>query len=148
MALETHLLKGLHILWGLSHHPQVSWVRRKGDELHLITFGQHTYSSDSRYILEYQAPNDWQLLIQFANERDEGHYECQISSHPPLVYIVYLTVVGEYWVLYSSSGIANLHLTGIPSLSLSSVRPQFLGWKLWTSAVYRLLTNITRLAVQ
>lgn len=75
---------------------QVSWVRRKGEDLHLITFGQHTYSSDSRYILEYQAPNDWQLLIQYANERDEGHYECQVSSHPPLVYIVYLTVVGKY----------------------------------------------------
>jgi hypothetical protein len=74
---------------------QVSWVRRKGDELHLITFGRHTYSSDSRYSLEYKDPNDWQLNIQYANERDEGHYECQISSHPPLVFIVYLTVVGE-----------------------------------------------------
>lgn len=75
---------------------QVSWVRRKGDELNLITFGRHTYSSDSRYSLEYIAPNDWQLLIQFANERDEGHYECQISSHPPLVLLVYLTVVGKW----------------------------------------------------
>lgn len=74
---------------------QVSWVRRKGDELNLITFGRHTYSSDSRYSLEYIAPNDWQLLIQYANERDEGHYECQISSHPPLVLLVYLTVVGK-----------------------------------------------------
>lgn len=74
---------------------QVSWVRRKDDGLNLITFGLHTYSSDSRYSLEYQAPNDWQLLIQYANERDEGHYECQISSHPPLVLVVYLTVVGE-----------------------------------------------------
>lgn len=55
---------------------QVSWVRRKGDELNLITFGRHTYSSDSRYSLEYIAPNNWQLLIQYANERDEGHYEC------------------------------------------------------------------------
>lgn len=75
--------------------PQVSWVRRKGDELNLITFGRHTYSSDSRYSLEYIVPNDWQLLIQYANERDEGHYECQISSHPPLVLLVYLTVVGK-----------------------------------------------------
>ncbi|XP_055716828.1 fibroblast growth factor receptor 3-like [Phlebotomus papatasi] len=71
----------------------VSWVRRKEDQLQLITFGRHTYSSDSRYQLEYQPPNDWQLLIEFANERDEGHYECQVSSHPPLVFLVYLTVV-------------------------------------------------------
>lgn len=75
---------------------QVSWVRRKGDELNLITFGRHTYSSDSRYSLEYVAPNDWQLLIQYANERDEGVYECQIATHPPLVLLIYLTVVGKY----------------------------------------------------
>ncbi|XP_052889859.1 zwei Ig domain protein zig-8 [Anopheles moucheti] len=71
----------------------VSWVRRKGDEIHLITVGRQTYSSDSRYSLQYQPPNDWQLLIQYSNERDEGHYECQISSYPPLVYLVYLIVV-------------------------------------------------------
>lgn len=82
---------------------QVSWVRRKGDELNLITFGRHTYSSDSRYSLEYVAPNDWQLLIQYANERDEGHYECQISSHPPLVLLVYLTVVGKCSNIYNFS---------------------------------------------
>lgn len=73
----------------------VSWVRRKGDEIHLITVGRQTYSSDSRYSLQYQPPNDWQLLIQYSNERDEGHYECQISSYPPLVYLVYLLVVGK-----------------------------------------------------
>ncbi|ETN63514.1 defective proboscis extension response [Anopheles darlingi] len=71
----------------------VSWVRRKGDEIHLITVGRQTYSSDSRYSLQYQPPNDWQLQIQYSNERDEGHYECQVSSHPPLVYLVYLIVV-------------------------------------------------------
>lgn len=74
-------------------------MRRKGDELHLITFGRYTYSSDSRYTLEYKEPNDWQLNIQYANERDEGHYECQISSHPPLVFIAFLTVVGKKSVL-------------------------------------------------
>jgi hypothetical protein len=71
----------------------VSWVRRKDNELHLITFGLHTYSSDSRYSLNYQHPNDWRLHIQFANERDEGNYECQVSSHPPLVFYVLLNVV-------------------------------------------------------
>jgi hypothetical protein len=75
---------------------QVSWARRKDNELHLITYGLHTYSSDSRYSLNYQHPNDWRLHIQFANERDEGNYECQVSSHPPLVFYVLLSVIGEY----------------------------------------------------
>ncbi|XP_055588761.1 zwei Ig domain protein zig-8 [Uranotaenia lowii] len=86
----------------------VSWVRRKGDEIHLITVGRHTYSSDSRYSLQYQAPNDWQLLIQYANERDEGHYECQISSHPPLVYLVYLIVVVPKVEIVDERGVATV----------------------------------------
>lgn len=72
-------------------------MRRKGDELALITFGRHTYSGDSRYSLEFEEPNDWKLLIQYANERDEGPYECQVSSHPPLVLLVYLTVIGKFF---------------------------------------------------
>ncbi|XP_055915019.1 neurotrimin [Eupeodes corollae] len=71
----------------------VSWMRRKGDDLTLITFGRHTYSSDSRYSFDFEEPNDWKLLIQYANERDDGPYECQVSSHPPLVLLVYLTVI-------------------------------------------------------
>ena len=63
--------------------------------MHLITFGQHTYSSDSRFTLEYEEPNDWQLLIQYVNERDEGTYSCEVNSHPPLVSIAYLSVVGR-----------------------------------------------------
>lgn len=74
---------------------KVSWVRRKGDQLHLITFGDSLYSSDSRYSLKFKSPNDWQLHIQYANERDEGQFECQINTSPTLVFIVYLIVVGK-----------------------------------------------------
>lgn len=74
---------------------QVSWVRRKGDQLHLITFGDSLYSSDSRYSLKFKSPNDWQLHIQYANERDEGQFECQINTSPTLVFVVSLIVVGK-----------------------------------------------------
>lgn len=74
---------------------KVSWVRRKGDQLHLITFGESLYSSDSRYSLKFKSPNDWQLHIQYANKRDEGQFECQINTSPTLVFIVYLIVVGK-----------------------------------------------------
>lgn len=75
---------------------KVSWVRRKGDQLHLLTFGDSLYSSDSRYSFKFKSPNDWQLHIQYANERDEGQFECQINTSPTLVFIVYLIVVGKY----------------------------------------------------
>ncbi|KAJ9596352.1 hypothetical protein L9F63_012627 [Diploptera punctata] len=84
----------------------VSWVRRKDAELQLITFGEQTYSSDSRYSLNYQRPNDWRLQIQFTNERDQGYYECQVSSHPPLVFYVLLNVVVPKVEIVDEKGIA------------------------------------------
>ena len=87
---------------------QISWVRRRGEDIHLLSFGRHTYSADSRYSLAFEHPNDWRLLIQYVSERDEGFYECQISTHPPLVRRVHLTVVGKWYqfvifILYISS---------------------------------------------
>lgn len=75
---------------------QVSWLKRHGEKLDLLTWGPQIYAKDERYEITYLKPNNWQLKIKFVNERDEGHYECQISSHPPLVKSVYLMVVGEY----------------------------------------------------
>lgn len=77
---------------------QVSWVRRRDDQLHLITFGSSIYISDSRYSLEFKEPNDWQLHIQYVNERDEGQFECQINTSPPLILTVHLEVIGEYFL--------------------------------------------------
>lgn len=74
---------------------QVSWVRRHEQELHLLTVGMQTYSTDSRFSLHFQHPNDWRLQIKYARPRDEGIYECQISIHPPRIYTVRLIVVGE-----------------------------------------------------
>ncbi|XP_014224443.1 peroxidasin-like [Trichogramma pretiosum] len=70
----------------------VSWVRRRGEELHLLTFGQQTYSSDSRFSLDSELPNNWRLKLSSATERDSGVYECQVSAHPPLIRTVHLTV--------------------------------------------------------
>ncbi|XP_076388433.1 opioid-binding protein/cell adhesion molecule [Megachile rotundata] len=71
---------------------KVSWVRRRGDELHLLTFGTDTYSNDARFELAFEKPNDWRLLLSSVTERDGGLYECQVSAHPPLIRTVHLTV--------------------------------------------------------
>ncbi|XP_071519014.1 cell adhesion molecule 1-like isoform X2 [Panulirus ornatus] len=70
----------------------VSWVRRQGDTIHLLTFGSTTYHSNDRYQLEFVEPNNWQLVIHAAEEGDQGAYECQVSSHPPKIRKVYLSV--------------------------------------------------------
>ncbi|EFN84513.1 Limbic system-associated membrane protein, partial [Harpegnathos saltator] len=63
----------------------VSWVRRQenGGKMNLLTVGQHTYTGDSRYTIEFQYPDNWRLRIKRVNSSDEGQYECQISTHPP-----------------------------------------------------------------
>lgn len=75
---------------------QVSWVRRHDyDNLQLLTFGTHTYTGDVRYIVELQYPNNWRLNIHDVDKKDEGLYECQISTHPPKVIQMYLKVNGK-----------------------------------------------------
>ncbi|XP_076045685.1 lachesin-like [Oratosquilla oratoria] len=71
----------------------VSWCRRKGEEIHLLTWGFQTYYNDDRFSLMYEHPHDWRLNIAYVQDRDEGTYECQVSSYPPLILTVHLHVV-------------------------------------------------------
>lgn len=63
----------------------VSWVRRlaESNEMLLLTVGLHTYSSDERFRVDFQYPDDWRLRIENVTKEDEGTYECMISTHPP-----------------------------------------------------------------
>jgi hypothetical protein len=72
-------------------------VRRKhqNNELQLLTVGPHTYTGDSRYTNDFQYPNNWRLKIAYVNKRDEGSYECQISTHPPKVVQTNLFINGK-----------------------------------------------------
>ena len=81
---------------------QVSWLKRHGDTPHLLTFGLTTYSSDSRFQIFHEPPNDWKLQIQFPQLSDQGIYECMVSSNPPLLRRTRLTVIGEQFRLYSN----------------------------------------------
>ncbi|XP_063842826.1 opioid-binding protein/cell adhesion molecule homolog [Scylla paramamosain] len=69
----------------------VSWIRRR--DYHLLTVGSLTYSSDQRFQIRYvKQENDWQLHIQYVQVRDDGVYECQVSSHPPVSLLTTLHV--------------------------------------------------------
>jgi len=73
----------------------VSWLKRVGEEKepHLLTFGRQTYSSDARFQIIYEKPNNWKLQIQFTKKSDVGLYECMVSTNPPLIQYTYLNVV-------------------------------------------------------
>ncbi|KAK4303604.1 hypothetical protein Pmani_024403 [Petrolisthes manimaculis] len=71
---------------------KVSWYRREGDLIHLITFGFHTYHDDHRFGLAFAQPEDWRLRIVKVCEADGGIYQCQVTTHPPRVLTTYLHV--------------------------------------------------------
>ncbi|XP_026476332.1 uncharacterized protein LOC113381896 [Ctenocephalides felis] len=72
----------------------VSWVRHR--DIHLLTVGRYTYTSDQRFETKHSPHSeDWLLYIRYPQKHDTGVYECQISSTPPIGHKVYLGVVGE-----------------------------------------------------
>ncbi|XP_041972674.1 lachesin-like isoform X3 [Aricia agestis] len=71
---------------------QVSWVRHR--DIHLLTVGRYTYTSDQRFRAIHQAHSeDWTLQIKYPQHRDSGIYECQISTTPHMSHFIHLSVV-------------------------------------------------------
>ncbi|XP_065155538.1 zwei Ig domain protein zig-8-like isoform X2 [Atheta coriaria] len=70
----------------------VSWVRHR--DVHLLTVGRYTYTSDQRFRAIHQPhTEDWILQIKYPQHRDSGIYECQVSSTPHLSHFIHLTVI-------------------------------------------------------
>lgn len=70
----------------------MSWIRHR--DLHILTVGGYTYTSDQRFQATHSAPaDDWTLHIKWAQQRDAGVYECQVSTQPVRSFFVALHVV-------------------------------------------------------
>ncbi|XP_055694955.1 zwei Ig domain protein zig-8-like isoform X3 [Lutzomyia longipalpis] len=70
----------------------VSWVRHR--DIHLLTVGRYTYTSDQRFeAMHSPHAEEWTLRIRYAQRKDSGIYECQISTTPPMGHPVFLNVV-------------------------------------------------------
>ncbi|XP_063871854.1 zwei Ig domain protein zig-8-like isoform X1 [Scylla paramamosain] len=70
----------------------VSWIR--GRDLRILTVGRYTYTTDLRYeVLHQDGTNQWTLRIRSAQPRDQGTYECQISTKPVKAFTVFLKVL-------------------------------------------------------
>lgn len=58
--------------------------------------GTYTYTTDQRFQTTFHREiNEWTLHIKWAQKRDAGMYECQISTQPIKSYSVRLNVVGK-----------------------------------------------------
>ncbi|XP_050067310.1 uncharacterized protein LOC126556135 [Anopheles maculipalpis] len=70
----------------------VSWIRHR--DIHILTVGSYTYTSDQRFqATHHKNIDDWTLQIKWAQKRDAGIYECQISTQPVRSFFVTLSVV-------------------------------------------------------
>ncbi|XP_063594831.1 zwei Ig domain protein zig-8-like isoform X1 [Penaeus indicus] len=108
----------------------VSWVRHR--DIHLLTVGRFTYTSDQRFsALHSVGSEDWLLKIHYLQERDAGKYECQISTTPPMSHLIHLAVVEPETVIvggpdvYINTG-SRLALTC--SVKYSPEPPAFIFW--------------------
>ena len=73
---------------------QVSWVRHR--DVSLIAVGKFVYISDNRFrVLHESNSNDWLLTIKSVTYKDQGVYECQVTSDPYTSFKYILRVVGK-----------------------------------------------------
>ena len=76
------------------YHIQVSWIRER--DLRILTVGRYTYTSDLRFeALHTEGSSEWSVRIKSVQLRDQGNYECQITTKPIRTFTVALNVVGE-----------------------------------------------------
>lgn len=69
----------------------VSWIRQR--DLHILTVGIFTYTSDDRFKVYHPENSDhWYLEINPVTFRDAGVYECQVSTSPKIFLPVLLVV--------------------------------------------------------
>ncbi|XP_053649935.2 neurotrimin-like [Cherax quadricarinatus] len=108
----------------------VSWIRHR--DIHLLTVGRFTYTSDERFSARHSASSDdWLLMIHYLQDRDAGMYECQISTTPPQSHLIHLSVVEPETVIiggpdvYINTG-SRLALTC--SVKYSPEPPAFIFW--------------------
>ncbi|XP_047735780.1 uncharacterized protein LOC125177660 [Hyalella azteca] len=76
----------------IGNRTQISWIR--GRDLRILTVGKYTYTTDLRYQATHlDGTNQWTLTIRSVQPRDEGHYDCQISTKPIKVFTTHLRVL-------------------------------------------------------
>ncbi|XP_076056435.1 neurotrimin-like [Oratosquilla oratoria] len=90
---------------------------RKRD-LHIITIGTNTFSSDDRFKALHPEDKDWVLEISTVTFRDAGVYECQVSTSPKISLPVHLAVEVQQAQIQGSS---EVHIQNGSTISLTCI---------------------------
>ena len=79
----------------------MSWVCHR--DVSLIAVGKFVYTSDKRFrVLHESNSNDWILTIKSVTYKDQGIYECQVTSDPETSFKYILRVVGKHFYIIIS----------------------------------------------
>ncbi|CAG9834556.1 unnamed protein product [Diabrotica balteata] len=91
MSYPIYYLKFQYDVYNLTIS-KVSWIRHR--DLHLLTVGRFTYTSDQRFVsIHNPMTEDWTLQVRYPQRRDSGVYECQVGTTPPMGHTMVLSVV-------------------------------------------------------
>lgn len=83
-----------NLIFNVVFPSQVSWIRKR--DLHIMTIGILTYTNDQRYqAIHTEGSDEWSLRVMSAQPRDNGIYECQVSTEPKISQAYRLNVIGE-----------------------------------------------------
>jgi len=95
---------------------KVSWVRHR--DVHILTAGEQTFTSDQRFSSKHNTEDQWVLLIKYVQERDAGIYECQIPTQPPQSYPITLNIIVPHVGIHGSP---DLHVNRGSTINLTCV---------------------------
>jgi len=95
---------------------QVSWVRHR--DVHILTAGEQTFTSDQRFSAKHNSDDEWVLLIKYVQERDAGLYECQIPTKPPQSYPIKLNIIVPHVRIHGSP---DLHVNRGSTINLTCI---------------------------
>ncbi|XP_064088012.1 inactive tyrosine-protein kinase 7-like isoform X2 [Macrobrachium nipponense] len=70
----------------------ISWIRSR--DSHILTVDRYTFIADERFQAWHEEDTEtWTLQVKYVQERDDGRYECQISTEPKMSHFVQFHVV-------------------------------------------------------
>ncbi|XP_069157551.1 protein amalgam-like [Procambarus clarkii] len=77
-----------------THHlsdEMVTWMKREDDQL--LTVGPQVYAAENRFTATHSHHSKaWELWVKDIQLSDAGHYECQLTTHPPVTFFFTLKV--------------------------------------------------------
>ncbi|RZF36669.1 hypothetical protein LSTR_LSTR012755 [Laodelphax striatellus] len=121
----------------------VSWIRKR--DLHILTAGVLTYTSDQRFqVIRPDRSGNWTLLIRFPQKRDSGIYECQVNTEPKMSLAFWLNVIESKAHIQGAQEVYVRRGSSVSLQCVISQAPHALGTVFWYRGAAPIVTTADR----